>query len=118
MQRVYKDKRRRSIGQQPGTKSASRPAIKPLIKRGSTAHFVSPFVYIGFRLFVFLGRRSSDVFLMIWLVRGILVCWANSSVGIQFCSTPPVLPEPAVRPDRVKSLEQDTIGYGPAQDSA
>ena len=46
-----------------------------------------------------LARRSRDVFSMLWRVRRTLVSWANSSVGIQFCSTPPVLPDPAVRPD-------------------
>ena len=38
-----KTKRRRSAGQQPGTKSASRPGDKPRINRGSTADFVPTF---------------------------------------------------------------------------
>ena len=46
-----------------------------------------------------LENRSSDVFSMLWRVRKTLVSWANSSVGIQFCSTRLVLPDPAVRPD-------------------
>ena len=49
--------RRRSTVRQPGTKRASRPADKPLINRWSTADFVPPSVYTGFRLFVLLGRR-------------------------------------------------------------
>ena len=38
MKRAYKDKRRRSTGQQPGAMSASRPADKPRVNRG----FCSP----------------------------------------------------------------------------
>ena len=37
--------------------------------RGSTGHFVPPSVYIGFRLFVLLGRRSGDVSSVLWRVR-------------------------------------------------
>ena len=58
-----KTNKRRYTGQQPGTKSARGPADQPLINRlstagqpqvnrGSTADFVPPSVYIGFRLFV------------------------------------------------------------------
>ena len=44
-----------------------------------------------------LGKRSSDVSSMLGGVRGTLVPWANSSVGVQSC---PTLPRrPAVRPD-------------------
>ena len=50
-------KRRRSTVRQPGTKRAPRPGDKPLINRWSTADFVPPSVYIGFRLFVLLERR-------------------------------------------------------------
>ena len=82
-------KRRRYTGQQPGTKSASRPADKPVVNRGSTAGFFPPSVYIGFRLFVLLERRRSDVSSMPWRVRWTFVSWANSSVGTQSCSTPP-----------------------------
>ena len=57
MKRVTETKRRRSTVRQPGTKSASRPGDKPLINRWSTADFVPPTVYIGFRLFVLLERR-------------------------------------------------------------
>ena len=46
-------KRRWSTGQQPRTKSASRPAFEPRINRLSTAGFVvRPPVYVGFPLFV------------------------------------------------------------------
>ena len=89
MKRVYRDKRCRSTGQQPGTKNAFRPAIKPLVNRGSTAHFVPPIVYIGFRLFVLLERRSGDVSAISWRERWSFVSWANSSVGTQSCPTPP-----------------------------
>ena len=65
-----------------------------MINRCSTAGFVPPSVYIGFRLFVLLGRRG-NVSSILWRVRGRLVSWANSSVGIQSCPTPPR--HPAVR---------------------
>ena len=55
-----KTNKRRSIGQQPGTKSGRRPADKPRINRGSTARCVPPSVYIGFRLFV-LPRIVQDI---------------------------------------------------------
>ena len=44
-----------------------------------------------------LARRSGDLSSMPWKVRGTLVSWANSSVGIQSCPTPPR--RPAARPD-------------------
>ena len=37
------------------------------MNRLSTAGFVPPSVYIGFRLFVLLGRRSGDVSSMLFL---------------------------------------------------
>ena len=89
---------RRRTGQQPGRKSASRPAVKPQFNRGSNAGFFLPSVYIGFRLFVLLGRRG-DVFPILWRVRGRLVF-----LGEQFCWYP-VLPDlapplrRALRPD-------------------
>ena len=67
MKRVCRDKRLRSTVQQLGTKRAFRPAVKPVVNRGSTAGFVPPPVYIGIPLFVlaqghpvislWLGRR-------------------------------------------------------------
>ena len=68
-----KTKKLRSTGQQPGRKSASRPGEKPVMNRLSTAGFVPPSVYIGFRLFVLLEGRSGDVSSMLWRVRGTLV---------------------------------------------
>ena len=52
MKRVYKTKKNthRYAGQQPGTKSAFRPYDKPVINRGSTAHFVPPSVFPGHAL--------------------------------------------------------------------
>ena len=94
--KLRETKKCRSTGQQPRTKSACRPADKPLINRGSTAHFV-PSVYIGFRLFVLLEKRSSDVSSIPWRVQGTCVSWANNSVGTQSCPTPPG--RPAERPD-------------------
>ena len=40
---VDKEKRRRSTGQQQGTRGASRPAVKPIVNRLSTADFVPTF---------------------------------------------------------------------------
>ena len=63
-------------------------------------------VYIGFRLFVLLGGRSSDVCSMPWGVRGSLVSWADCSA----------LPRPAVRPDPTRPLYVrvlDSTGYRP-----
>ena len=48
-------------------------ADKPVVNRLSTADFVPPSVYIGFRLFVLLGRRSGSVSCMLRRVRGRLV---------------------------------------------
>ena len=140
--------KRRYTGQQPGTKSAFRPAdlprlhrrfcssvgvnyvrtpghalhekglqrqigggtlvssheqralFVPRLNRGSTADFVPPSVSIGFRLFVLLERRSSDVSSIPWKVQGTCVSWANSSVGTQSCPTPPG--RPAGRPDSTR----------------
>ena len=50
-----------------------RALVVPLIDRSSTARYVPSSVYIGFLLFVLLGRRSGDVSLMLWGVRGTLV---------------------------------------------
>ena len=47
--------------------------------------------------FVVLGRSSGDVSSIPRKVRGTLVSWANNSVGIQSCPTPPR--HSAVRPD-------------------
>ena len=66
-----------------------RALLVPLVSRGSTADFVPPSVYIGFRLFVLLGRRSSDVSSMPRMVRWTFASWANSSVGTQSCPTLP-----------------------------
>ena len=58
--RFTETNRRRSTGQHPGTKSAFRPADKPLVQCRSNAGFV-PSVYIGFPLFVLLKNRSGQV---------------------------------------------------------
>ena len=113
MKRVYaKIKRRWSTGQQPGTKSASCPAVAPVINRSSTARCVPPSIYIGFRLFVLLERRSGDVYSMPWGVRGTLVSLANCFVGVQSCPAP--LRLSAVRPDPTRPWcfrVLDSTGY-------
>ena len=81
MKRDYKDKKATAHW------SAARNKER-FSSRGSTAGFVPPSVYIGFRLFVLLGRRG-DVSSMLWGVRGRLVSGANSSVGTQSCPTRP-----------------------------
>ena len=65
MKKIYRDQRR-STGQQPQTKKALRPAVQPRIQvqRNSNAGFVPPPVYIAFRSFVPLKKRSSQVCLM------------------------------------------------------
>ena len=58
MKRIYRDKKCRSTGQRPETKSGRRPADKPDASRWSTAGFVPLSVYIELRLFVLSERRS------------------------------------------------------------
>ena len=80
----------------------------------STAGFVPPSVYIGFRLFVLLGKHSGDVSSMLWRVRGRIVPLAHSSVGEQFCSTPPRHPtvrSVATRPWYVRVLDSTGFKY-------
>ena len=64
-----------------------RALLVPRINRSSTAgqpRILFPHsVYIGFRLFVLLERRSGNMFSMLWRVRGRLVPCANCSVGVQ-----------------------------------
>ena len=67
------------------------------MNRLSTAGFVPPSVYTGIRLFVLLGKRSSDVSSMLWSVRRRIVPQANSYVGKQSCPTPPS--HPTMHPD-------------------
>ena len=88
-------KRLRSIGQQRGTKSGHRFADKPRINRWSNAGWVPPPLYIVFRLFVLLERRSEHVCSIPWKVRGSVVSWANRPVGVPSCPAPPR--RPAVR---------------------
>ena len=85
----------RYIGQQPGTKSDRRPADKPRINRSSTAGFVLPSVYTGSPLFVLVKKRPSGFSSTVWRVRGRVVSWANQSVGVPSCPSPP---RPAVPP--------------------
>ena len=66
-----------------------RAAVVPRINRLSSAFFVPPSVYIGFRLFVLLKKRSGHLCTMPWRVRGTVVSWATRSVGVPSCPTPP-----------------------------
>ena len=86
---LQRQKRGRSTGRQPGTKSASRLGDVPVMNRDSTAIFVYLSVYIGFRLFVLLGRRSGDVSSML-LESARKDCF----LGEQFCGQT-VLPDSA-----------------------
>ena len=66
MKSFTKTKWRRFTVRQPEKKRAFRPGDKPLINWWSTADFVPPSIYIGFRLFVLHERRSSDASSMPW----------------------------------------------------
>ena len=58
----------------------------------STARFVSPSVYIGFRLFVLQESHLGDVSSFSWKVRGRFVSPTNSFIGIQSCPIQPRRP--------------------------
>ena len=83
--RFTKTNRLRYPGQQPGTKSASRPADKSRMNQSSTERFVPPPVYIGIRLFVLPKSRSRQLSSMPWRARGLVVSWANRPVGVPSC---------------------------------
>ena len=90
MKKVYKDNyRRRYTGQQPGTKSGRGPTDKPRKNRLSTAGFVPPSVYMGFRLFVLPETRPGGFSTMVRKVRGTAAFWANRPVGVPSCPSPP-----------------------------
>ena len=74
----------------------------------STAGFVPPSVYIGFRLVVLLGGRSGHVSAMLWKVRGRLCL-----LGEQFCWHP-VLRDPAPSPRRAPRPDPPVVcpGFG------
>ena len=91
--KLRETKRCRYTGQQPGTKSASRPTDKPLVNRGSTAGFV-PSVYSGFSLLLAKGR-SGQLSMTPWEPKGTVGLWATRPVGIQFCQA---LLRPAATP--------------------
>ena len=59
------------------------------MNRLSTAGFVLPSIYMGFRMFVLLGTRSGDVSSILWKVRGRIVPYAHRYIAEQFCLTPP-----------------------------
>ena len=70
---------------------------EPVINRGSSGCCVPPLFFIGVRLFVLLEGHLGEVSSMPWRGWGTLVSWANCSVGVQSCPTPPR--RPAARPD-------------------
>ena len=99
--------RRRSTGRQPGTKSASRPAVKPVINRLSNGRCVPPFPDMPCmrRVYRDLHRislvRASGYLHRISLVRAsgesfnrlvFDACGSNCSVGV------PARPRPAAPP--------------------
>ena len=84
--------RHQDIGQQPGTKIASRPGDKPRINRCSTARFVPPTVYIGFPLFVPPKSCSGQLFSMPWRAGGTVVSCTDKSVVVLPCRTRPAQP--------------------------
>ena len=85
---------RRFTGQQPATKSARGPAVKPRVNRSSTGLFVPPPVYIGFPLFGLAKRHSEQLFLVPWRARGSVAFRADRDVGTLVC---PSSPRPTVR---------------------
>ena len=89
-----------------------RARLVPHLNSGSNFHFVPPFVYIRFRLFVLLEGGSCDVSAIPWRVYGTCVSWANSFVGTQSCPTPPGRsagrPDPT-RPWYVRVLDSTNI---------
>ena len=99
-------KRRRSTGQQPGTKGASRPADKPLVKRG----FCSP---IGLHR-ISLVRASEESFgtgaKMPWTVRGTVASWAMRSVGVPSCLARPAPPPRRAPPRRDTPMVCSSFG--------
>ena len=97
--RVYRDNGRRCSGQQPATKSAIRPADKPLVNCGSTAGFVPPPVYIGFPLFVLLKNRSREISSVPWWKRGTDVSWASRTVEVPFGAAWPSFADAPPRPE-------------------
>ena len=58
--------RQKSVVPLVGSKE-QRALFVPVINRGSTADFVSPSVYIGFRLFVLLEKRLSNISSCFWM---------------------------------------------------
>ena len=91
MKKVHRGQKK---GVGPLFSSQGRRALAvPLIDRGLTASLpliLFPHsIYIGFRLFVLLERRSGDVFSMPWRVRGTFFFLAINSVGTQSYPTPP-----------------------------
>ena len=84
MKKVCKDKKGRSTGEQPGTKSASRPNDELRMYRLPTAYTLRVNRLFCSRI----RRRPSDVCSMPGKVRGTLVSWRNSSVSIQSCPAP------------------------------
>ena len=92
--------RQKGIGPLVGSQER-RALLAPVLNRSQTACqpliLFSHSVEMEFCLFVLLERRSGDVSSMPWGVRGTLVSWAYSSVGVPSCPAPPRCP--AVRPD-------------------
>ena len=78
-----------------------RAPVVPRINRGSTAGFVPPWVYIGFRLFMLQETRPRGFSSIVWGVKGSVVFWANRPVGVPSCSSPlrPAAP-PCTAPPR------------------
>ena len=82
----------RQIGVGPLVSSQKRrAAVSPQINRLSTAGFVPPSVYIGFRLFVLPKSRSghsSSIPWRSWREKGTVVPWAKRPVGDPSCLAP------------------------------
>ena len=73
--------------------------LVPVINRLSTAGFVPPSVYIGFRLFVLPGGCSGQLSSMPWGARGTVASSAKKPVGVQPCRARSAQPPRRAPPD-------------------
>ena len=99
-----------------------RLTIVPRINHWSstTLIFIPPSMFIGFRLFVLLKRRSEQVCKMPWKVRWSVVPWANRSVGASSCPASPrptaplcAAPTRPARGVRIRDFESTSKSFIP-----
>ena len=94
---LQRQKKRRSIGQPPGTKSGRRPADKPRIIAYQTPVVFFDSFYIGFCLFVLPKGRPGRVSSVPWKSKSTIVLWAHRPASLRpapSCPDPPCLATP------------------------